>query len=244
MKILSRSSNKCFFIRNELEQAIHYNQRISRIKISKFAEDFFHLYSECNCDHTASIIMMTVEEQMEILKTFIAKYNYGRHEIVSLDKFNYIGSYWLNVSRIFNLVGDTYKNSKIIYLDGLESLHSSPHQNLKKLLIVDDDICTGGTIKNIISTFDQQLLFPNADITTVGIANICCEKYELIDCIDLRDFVHHTLFGGLVVQKQATLTRVCYLDDNVDLYQQASIHPNKVSFFIKETKKLLQALYN
>lgn len=243
MKMLSKGGCSCYFIRNDLEQAIEVKRNISTIERKIFADEFFQIYAECVANPNANIIMMSVKEQMELLRMFLQKHNFNIKDVLSLDKFNHIREYWLFVSRIFIMQNKKIEKLNGLYIDGIEAIKAGNHRDKQKILLVDDDICSGQTVTQIINALDTHELFPNADIHTLGLANLCCENYNMIDCIDLRDFVPNTLYGGLVVQIGCALERVCYLDDNIDLYKQASIHPNKIVFFTQEVKKLLKSLF-
>jgi len=236
MKILSKNSNCCYFIRNDLSCAIEAKYNLPNYTIDIIAQNFFEIYADCVIDQTANVIMMTVNEQINLLKHYIQENHYK--DILNLDKFNHIFKYNLDVSRIFYRGKKYFEKTNKLSINGINRLSQTNHNQVEKLLIIDDDICTGNTIKLVIQSLDDNAFFPNADIFTLGLANFCTQHYDLIDCVDIRDFMYGTLFGGIVVQQGNILSRVCYLDESIDLTKLACIHPNKCDIFRSEILKL------
>ncbi|MCB1711201.1 MAG: hypothetical protein KDH96_01600 [Candidatus Riesia sp.] len=235
MKVLSKNTD-CYFIRNDLSNAIEAKLNLPQYTIDQISQNFFEIYADCVINQNATIIMMSVFEQIKVLKHFLSENHFK--DILNLDKFNHIFNYNLDTSRLFVKGINCFENTNDLKINGIDHLFQTFHNQVEKLLIIDDDICTGNTIKQIIETLDKFNLFPKANIFTLGLANYCAQHYNIIDCIDIRDFFYGTLFGGIVTQQGNTLSRVCYLDESIDLTKMANIHPSKCNIFRSEILKL------
>lgn len=234
MKLLSKSSNKAYFLRNDIFQTLHIKKHVTQYSIQLFAEHFFWLYCECVQDQTASVLMMDWHEQQRLYTDYIKHFHVD--VVVSLDKLSHKDKN-VFISRNYKIVNGTLQR------DGYDFQKPFFGDNLanKNILILDDDIYTNGTINFVLEQLEQEL--SNAkNIYQLGLANICCDEFDMLDCNDLRDFVPQCMFSGLVViddvfrnKKQ----RISYIDPIVDLSKFSSISKDKCDYFINQCQLLI-----
>lgn len=88
-------------------------------------------------------------------------------------------------------------------------------------VLVDDDICTGGSVR-----FAQSLLPDSVKITKAySLLHLTQDVGRNYDVVDVRDFVFDAPNGGLVVGFGTKITRVPYVSPIVSLASRASVPP-------------------
>jgi hydroxymethylpyrimidine pyrophosphatase-like HAD family hydrolase len=116
-------------------------------------------------------------------------------------------------------------------------------------VLIEDDIFSGGTIKNIIKTFLENGVAIKKIICGIQVGNSSLDipvdslqKYlaeEVVDLNDPRDFLAGAYGGGLVIKNpNGKLTRVPYVLPFVDSNARSSIPRESVCLFSKKVWQL------
>lgn len=193
-------------------------------------EEITKILSQAMEGHRISVLDL----QQQINKASVAL---GDRNAISLDQFmNDLPQ--LGISRVFRVCDPQVKASHRTVRLGCEA----PAVSLSSLsggdyVLIDDDISTGGTMEHAMKTIE--VYRPDITITEFMSINQLDEKQDdILDVVDLRDFVIGEEDSGLTVMSATILARVPYLQPWVNLHNRASI---PVSLCRDVTLKILRA---
>lgn len=225
----------CYFLRDDISQILpNISQRIQY----KYIDEFVNVYKDCAIVSDAEIIVNAPHPQYTKLVSKRIMQNYEL--VINLDKLWSGHILTFDVSRVFINFHGIMKFNHIQHNINLEQIQ----YNGGKILVIDDDICSGRTQQFVNKLIKQQLNNDNVVIDWYGYANEDCIGYNMLDCNDMRDFIPGALNGGLVVDDNYEIHRICYLDPTIDLTKQSSIKESKTNDFRIAIKELNSALLN
>lgn len=216
--------NDCYFLRNDLA---HTFPDVSQINKRKYELEFVKVYKDCAIVSDAAIIVNAPHPQYTKLVSKRIMQNYEL--VINLDKLWSGDILTFDVSRVFINFHGVMVFNHIQHNINLEQIE----YNGGKILVIDDDICSGRTQQFVNMLIKQQLNNDNIVIDWYGYANEDCIGYNMLDCNDMRDFIPGAVNGGLVVDDNYEIHRICYLDPMIDLTKQSSIKESRCDDFRK-----------
>lgn len=164
----------------------------------QFAQDLAEIVQE---QVNVKVITFSAKEQIDFCRPKIPV------NCISLDKW-FDGGFNVNISRIFDWrtlgkIGHIVQNKKelIEYTKNLSLVH-----------IVDDDVATGSTLREIVEIIKKPFRFYSLD-KLFGFKNV-------FDIIDIRDFIPGAKHGGLMMEGGI---RVPYINPLVNLKERMKI---------------------
>lgn len=224
-----------YFVREDCNFAIqHWVKKYPQFKkiliteYNLFNKSLFNLIKQTFPQLTT--INSSLKNHIEILKK-ISQNNTILNLDICTNNIHEINQYSLNYSRVFEKSSIQRYSDKFSCRDGLEN---NLPINQENCIFVDDDICSGFTLKNI----NKIVINNNSKITkTISLTeeefNINSNnKYDCFDVIDTRDFLLGTYFGGLVCNINGVNKRFPYFQPFVNLKYRAKIN-NVKKFQIK-----------
>ncbi len=147
----------------------------------------------------------------------------GDTPTISLDPL-YCGTHNLDMCRVFH-AADFQARGVISPRPNCDPIHIQAERIPKgDYVLVDDDVATGVSIRT------AKLQLGIAGVNTVQdfiLANLDTQPDDVMDVVDVRDFMINTLHGGLVVSHLDRLCRAPYLLPFVNLRTRAMIEPNR-----------------
>ena len=227
--------NNCYFVRNDLALTF---PNVSQINKRKYELEFVKVYKDCVIVPDAEIIVNAPHPQFTKLVTKRIMNNYEL--VINLDKLWSGDILTFNVSRVFINFHGIMEFNSIQHNINLEQIE----YNGGKILVIDDDVCSGRTQQFVNKLIKQQLNNDNIVIDWYGYANEDCLGYNMLDCNDMRDFIPGALNGGLVVDNNYKIHRICYLDPLINLTTQSSIKESRCDDFRKAVVELNRTLLN
>lgn len=154
--------------------------------------------------------------------------------VISLDKFIQT-EYNLDVSRLFYL---SSFQKKAIKMTGYERDIIEQIENIKEgeYILLDDDISTGFTMKNITNILSQKnIKIVNYQLLINQLLN---DNEEVFDIIDARDFLLGAYKSGLVTTFKNKTIRTPYFFPYINLSTRANVLPEKERVVTREILKL------
>lgn len=216
--------NDCYFLRDDISRTI---PNISQRTQYRYIDEFVKVYKDCAIVENATIIVNAPHPQYTKLVSKRIMQNYEL--VINLDKLWSGDILTFDVSRVFINFHGIMEFNRIQHNINLEHIE----YNGGKILVIDDDICSGRTQQFVNRLIKQQLNNYNIVIDWYGYANEDCVGYNMLDCNDMRDFIPGALNGGLVVDDNYEIHRICYLDPIIDLTKQSSIKESRCDDFRK-----------
>lgn len=197
--------NKFYYIRDDLD----YLGLKDITKVRKIILNIFNKYVN-------NIKVVKINEEKDITL----------EQIISLD-FYTKGKHNLNYSRLFNLCDNQIKSNTLINRLGYENNLDDIDKSIEYTLL-DDDISSGNTIKNIINILNNNRIKIKDYITKIDNDNV-------YDVNDLRDFIFGSKNGGLTCSlPNGKLVRVPYIYPYINLNNRSSIKNENILDFSKD----------
>ena len=211
-----------YVVRNEgirpLEKFFNkVNQTTLKNAQSFFLSQFKDILLEAFEGEELNIKFENIEAQLEKTRKIV-----GESPVISLDSY-FIGTYNLEVSRQFDLSDLQLTYHELVGRVGKEPLKEQvKHIPKGDYVLVDDDSVSGRTLKSVLEAL------PN-DVHIVNQYFLANDSYpDIIDVVDLRDFIVGAENGGLVcLLPHQKIARVPYLQPYVSLSTRASISIEK-----------------
>ena len=225
----------CYFLRDDISRLL---PNISQRTQYKYIDEFVEVYRDCAIVEDVAIIVNAPHPQYTKLVSKRIMQNYEL--VINLDKL------WSGDILSFNVSRQFVKNNGTIVFDKIIhdiNLYPTTYKG-GKILVIDDDICSGRTQQFVNGLIKQQLNNYNIVIDWYGYANEDCIGYNMLDCNDMRDFIPGALNGGLVVYDNYEIHRICYLDPMIDLTKQSSIKESRCDDFRKAITELNRSILN
>jgi hypothetical protein len=213
----------------------------------KFVAEFVELLQKYV---PVKVIAFDARKQVEDTEAWVKK-NYPEHVVLSLDKW-YRGDFQLDFSRIFKKSGEQKTPENFNLSDGDRFFLASWlwENRSKKILIVDDDIASGTTIKAIKKIIGESCinLFSVDTLSMMDVSQLVDETITLperviplvYDIIDIRDFIPNAVNGGLLcIDEEGELSRELYLHPTVNLCTRMKLTEENAVLFTDEVKTLI-----
>lgn len=204
------------WIRNDIKESLQDSNIILNTHLN-----IYHELLEILRDYYPKDINFHNNE--ERIKTLIHTHEKGllKYPVISLDNF-FQGDYNIDISRVFGLDGQ-YVNKG--YIERLESEISLDEQcsiiPSGDYIILDDDIATGETVKNIT------MMLKKYKVNIQGTLCLIPEDSDSYDIIDARDFIIGSKYGGLTIDYHNSYLRLPYMYPYVNLTTRAKIDTDK-----------------
>lgn len=174
--------------------------------------------------------------------------HWNEHTVLSLDSYvQNTHAYKFGVSRIFDRNGS--ERLRVGNRPGYPTIEAqlellSKELAGKKIILDEDDIFTGGTLRSIVVLLHEHGIRPVAITAGIQVADtvvadppiIPMHKYDpaiVHELSDPRDFLFGSYEGGLVLEVDGVLVRAPYIAPFVDIHQRAGIPADRVADFSK-----------
>ena len=233
-------SDVIYAVRNDLHLATAKYKKFSNFE--KLIENFktsvlnaiqaaFLDSSDVGFPKKVKIIELPTDRQLDYAKNLSKK-----EKTISLDVWAK-GTYNLNISRKFSIVSGQLK--PLDFVSRSEMMIETQKEQISPgtYTLVDDDICTGQSIKHVIESLKEKSIEINSvkSLSQWSYQDLGLEKdLEIYDIVDLRDFMVGAKHGGLMIElPNGRICRVPYLFPYVDLAARAKLPPSSCIEFSK-----------
>lgn len=239
---IRKKENKVKVVKKDFNYGIRDDGLISLSKINNnefLYDDFKNKFKNkieyyLSKEFKGNVEFINVKKQIEISKKELKK---EKLNTISLDIY-IKGNYQLETSRLFELSSEQISPIKMVGRPNNVSLKKQIEKIPKgNYCLIEDDIVSGNTIKNIKKLFKNKIEIKNYFI----LSDLLDKKYD--DIIDMRDFLIGSEESGLVIKLNNRNIRVPYLLPYVNLNKRASIPLSYQLDFSYECWKIIKELY-
>lgn len=204
------NDNDIYLIRNDFQRSIPF--KVSTTEKNNYLENFIRKTKECL--NNENVFYVNEKEENKVLK----KLNIETEKTISLDLYHYPKNK-IRVSRIFNGFSSQNKAEDITDI-------KNDISNIKEInTIFDDDSVSGQTIDMV-----QNKLNKDFEYKITLMENVKKEFYpksEILDVIDIRDFIFGSKEGGLLINIYGKNIKFPYIFPFVNLTTRAKISYEK-----------------
>jgi len=230
------------------KKLLNYAAAIFLKKLVDNLKNIFSNTASSNKKNEVKLEIIELEKQKPVIASLSRK-----SPIINMDICTH-GKYKLNISRLFGLSDGQCHSNNLVERPGKLKIKNQ----FKKIpdgnyMLVDDDIASGQTIKMVKKILPPNIKIDNAiSLLKHSLPSSGSDK-DILDVVDLRDFIVGSKDGGLVVRlPNETMARAPYMLPYVSLVTRAKVPPTEeaslslklwqlnINFFKANSKILLK----